>query len=444
MAPDLPQPEQLEVIDQEGADEQRDSRHESRYIATIPGLGYRFVAEVRTSLFGEAERAAGVRGQPRPVAGVGVARSENGWAGGPESEGAGAGVAERFVSANGGVSSGVVEPSRPPAPARGESPIASLKHHREFAAAAVALLLVGASAVAFWAYRHAGDGPAEATAASEIEVTPLTRTGTTRVAAISPDGKYILYSAAEAGRESLWLRQATASSAQQIVAPARAEYHGLTFSRDGGHVYFVRSETNGSARALYRMPALGGVATKLLDGVHSPVTLSPDGGRLAFVRNSGGESALMIAGADGGGQRRLAARPMTDHFKVPAWSPDGKLIACFRRDEAAGDELRVVAVPFDGGAPERAFAVPPDITPMPFVRWSPDGQALTYTAHRDGISNIWAQPLGGGPAKQLTEFKVEGRLRFDWSRDGRQLVLSRHIWTSDLVLLRNFKPGRAS
>jgi Tol biopolymer transport system component len=75
---------------------------------------------------------------------------------------------------------------------------------------------------------------------------------------------------------------------------------------------------------------------------------------------------------------------------------------------------------------------------LPFVRWSPDGQSLTYTAHRDGIPNIWAQPLVGGPAKQLTDFKSEGRLRFDWSRDGKQLVLSRHVWTSDLVLLRNF------
>ena len=80
--------------------------------------------------------------------------------------------------------------------------------------------------------------------------------------------------------------------------------------------------------------------------------------------------------------------------------------------------------------------------PLPFVRRSPEGQALTYTAHRDGISNIWTQPLGGGPAKQLTDFKAEGRLRFDWSRDGKQLVWSRHVWTADLVLLRNNKPGK--
>jgi Tol biopolymer transport system component len=125
----------------------------------------------------------------------------------------------------------------------------------------------------------------------------------------------------------------------------------------------------------------------------------------------------------------------------PAVSPDGQRIASFRRDATAGNEYSLVVTPSAGGPPELTFAIPPDIMPLPFVRWSPEGQALTYTAHRDGISNIWMQPLGGGPAKQLTDFKAEGRLRFDWSRDGRQLVWSRHVWAADLVLLRNFKPG---
>ena len=91
---------------------------------------------------------------------------------------------------------------------------------------------------------------------------------------------------------------------------------------------------------------------------------------------------------------------------------------------------------------QRSFKVPPEVVPLPFVRWSADGQSLTYTANRDGIPNIWTQPLAGGPAKQLTDFKSEGRLRFDWSRDGRQLALSRHVWTSDLVLLKNFSSSK--
>ena len=76
------------------------------------------------------------------------------------------------------------------------------------------------------------------------------------------------------------------------------------------------------------------------------------------------------------------------------------------------------------------------------LRWSPDGQALTFAADHDGVANVWAQPLDGGPPKQLTDFKVEGRFLFDWSRDGKQLIITRRRWPSDLVLLRNFVPGK--
>ncbi|HSE98702.1 MAG TPA: hypothetical protein VLD57_10600 [Blastocatellia bacterium] len=35
-----------------------------------------------------------------------------------------------------------------------------------------------------------------------------------------------------------------------------------------------------------------------------------------------------------------------------------------------------------------------------------------------------------------------GRLLFDWSLDGKQLVFTRRVWTPDLVLLRNFMTGK--
>jgi len=45
------------------------------------------------------------------------------------------------------------------------------------------------------------------------------------------------------------------------------------------------------------------------------------------------------------------------------------------------------------------------------------------------------QPLDGSPPKQLTAFKAERILAFNWSRDGRSLAFIRGIETSDVVLI---------
>src|SRR5438105_3031879 len=71
--------------------------------------------------------------------------------------------------------------------------------------------------------------------------------------------------------------------------------------------------------------------------------------------------------------------------------------------------------------------------------WSTDSHALTYVDTQKGASNIWSQPLGGGPPKKLTDFTSDRIFSFAWSRDGKRLVLARGTETSDVVLIRNFK-----
>ena len=71
-------------------------------------------------------------------------------------------------------------------PAPDEPARAPRKPKSMVAPAALALLLVAATAYAFWAYRKAGKPRPAVAGADEIEVTVLTRTGTTGRAAISP------------------------------------------------------------------------------------------------------------------------------------------------------------------------------------------------------------------------------------------------------------------
>jgi len=74
------------------------------------------------------------------------------------------------------------------------------------------------------------------------------------------------------------------------------------------------------------------------------------------------------------------------------------------------------------------------------LQWTPDGRGLAYAT----LSNIWVQPLGGGPASQLTHFPDDDRRiqDFEWSADGRRLAFSRSRTTWGLVLFRGLELAR--
>jgi hypothetical protein len=67
------------------------------------------------------------------------------------------------------------------------------------------------------------------------------------------------------------------------------------------------------------------------------------------------------------------------------------------------------------------------------------GDAVEYALTRSGVSNLWQKKLVGGPPKQITNFESGSIFDFDWSRDGRQLALTRGSESSDVILISNFR-----
>jgi Tol biopolymer transport system component len=90
--------------------------------------------------------------------------------------------------------------------------------------------------------------------------------------------------------------------------------------------------------------------------------------------------------------------------------------------------------PTAGGPPTRTLPIS-ETHAARVVRWSPDGHALAFIDGAGGASNIWLQPLDGGPAKKLTSFS-QGRITtFDWSPDGSSLAWTRVNEVRDVVAL---------
>ncbi len=166
----------------------------------------------------------------------------------------------------------------------------------------------------------------------------------------------------------------------------------------------------------------------------SKISCSPDGKWLAFLATNptAGVSAWRVP-IDGGPGTRLI-----DNIDRPriAISPDGRLVAVHLWGKTPTSPSVLAAVPAQGGEPLYHFDAPAG---MFGLAWSPDSKAFHYVLTREGVSNLWEQPLSGGPPKQLTQFKTEQILDFAWSFDGKQLVLSRGNPNSNVVLISNFQ-----
>ena len=175
-----------------------EDRKEPQYIETVPRSGYRFVADVRV-LGGDSGAGQGER-DARPGPGFPPA----------------------------------VESVRPPAEVGGSSRL------RKFLAPLT--VLVVAAAVAAGLYAYAGRGRPGGESVDLLRGATVARLTTTRNAvdaAISPDGKYVVYVVDEARQRSLWLRQVATNSHAQVIAPSAVLYLDMFFSRDSEYVYYV-------------------------------------------------------------------------------------------------------------------------------------------------------------------------------------------------------------
>src|SRR5256886_827072 len=216
-------------------------------------------------------------------------------------------------------------------PSGAEYIVSGIKQHKTVASVVVALVLLVIAGIGYGIYKWVAKQGKPAPSFQSAKFTRLTTSGKASDAAISPDGKYVAHVKTDAGQQSLWLRQVETTSDTQIVPPSQQNYYGITFSKDGDYIYYVLVEPNNPAtRALYQVPVLGGASRKLIEKVASPVSLSPDGTRLAFMRDSQTQRSLAVANADGTSERQVAVRKLTNGIYStagPSWSPDGKLLA---------------------------------------------------------------------------------------------------------------------
>ncbi len=243
------------------------------------------------------------------------------------------------------------------------------------------------------------------------------------------DGK-IIYGSTASGKDDVWLMNADGSNQKQLTTTAGANFEP-TVSDDGRTVVYV-SKAADSAQNLWKMNLDNGERAQLTNGGFDlRPDISPDG-RWVVYMSVIRDSPTLWKTSIGGGE---AAVQLSDKIaSTPRVSPDGRFIACFYRAQVE-TYSKLAVLPFDGGEPVKVFDRSPTTFVEAGIQWTPDGRALSFIDNRDGVSNVWLQPLDGSPPKQLTNFTSETIFRFAWSPDGKMIVAERGTETGDIVLI---------
>jgi Tol biopolymer transport system component len=309
------------------------------------------------------------------------------------------------------------------------------------AIAGLVVLALGIAAAAIWFFAGRADGgPAPFTS---IKLARLTNTGDAALAAISPDGKYVVHVVGAADKPSLWMRQTSTASNVQIVPPMEGRLDGLTFSHDGEAVLYVFYPKDSNVAALFQTPVLGGTPRKLVDDLDTPPTFSPDGKRMAFVRGLFQEGqAIFTANADGTGERRLALRKPPDTYRQTAiaWSPDGRLIAAPAGVSGPRAKGHIVLIDAATGAEQELGGRTFDALGQ--LAWAADGRAVLFDAVEQGQGpgnngQVWAMAYPGGAVRRVTN-DLNNYTSVSVSRGGHQLVavqreLRASLWVTPVV-----------
>ena len=193
---------------------------------------------------------------------------------------------------------------------------------------------------------------------SGVEVGRLTREASVRQPRLSPDGGRFLGSRFEAGSSDIW----------------------ITDLRRGS-----------STRVTFSGPAFDGV-------------WSADGAKVAYRRR--GAEGVVVAGADGSGERRVAD-PVN---RLWDWSPDGRMLLA-----TVGSGFTLIRV----DEAQKPIVLQAPSGRLREGRFSPNGNYIAFVSDETGRDEVYVQATP--PATFRTKISINSGILPRWRADGKEL-----------------------
>ena len=203
--------------------------------------------------------------------------------------------------------------------------------------------------------------------------------------AISLDGKYIAFTSNRVGAvDQIFRMDMDGGNLKQLTQGTQKIL--ASFGHDGKWIYCVEPSSN----TVWKMPTTGGEPTSIVK--------TPDGWTLAGIDIN---------------------------------SSDGRLVYGMSRRIEEGQQWRIGILPQKGEP--KLIDLPPNFG-AGRPRWAPDKRAITVLSE----GNVWSISVDGKlKPRRITDFRTEGTADPRWTASGKQLFVSRGVWSSNPVLIQN-------
>src|SRR5438876_10589268 len=317
--------------------------------------------------------------------------------------------------------------------------VAEIKQHKRAAALILGIIIL--SAVGFYLFSRRSPATKEATLRNATFTQLTDQPGPEYFPSLSPDGKSFAYASYAAGNWDIYLQRVGGKNPVNLTKDSPADDTQPAFSPDGQRIAF-RSEREGGG--VFVMGATGESVKRLTNFGFNPAW-SPDGKEIACadegpldpaVRNNPNSRIWAVNVATG--EKRLVTK---EDSIQPNWSPHGYRIAYNGRRNLA--QRDIWTIPAGGG---EAAEVTNDAAVEGSPVWSPDGKYLYFASDRSGSMNVWRVPIEeqtgkvlGPPEAVTTPSPYSAQLSF--SRDGQRMVYSQMVRVANLQQV-GFDPAK--
>ena len=243
-------------------------------------------------------------------------------------------------------------------------------------------------------------------------------------ASLSPDGNWLAFTSRDSdGLAQVWLKNMPDGEPHPLTDGEIPSVHPR-WSPKGDGIVFGRGKD--WQQNILSVSSFGGTPRLLIEGGRNP-SWSPNGSRLVYEK----DNEIWTANADGSGQQQLVGVPRIDLLVVdrePCFSPDGSQIAFFQPEDGPMGDIWVI--PSRGG---QARQLTFDNHLGGGLVWTNDGY-IVFSSQRRGSKTLWKISESGGTPQPMTIGAGEDTSP-EISHDGTTLIYTNSsvYWTLTLL-----------